>query len=256
MRDLIDKCSDVPVRISIANLCRLDVALANAIATNQQLGRIGTQVALVTAACGAVYGFSFGVWRAPTQGLYSAVKLPLLLFAIVACTTLANGIVARVLRATISIRQGMLVVLLSLAVASVLLAAVSPVLLMLALTLPSPLGLSPAELALQLSQGDPLALNRTAQWLLLAHIATVGAAGLVGNFRLYELLCRLTSNRRIALQVLVAWLAVDAFVGTQLSWILRPFVCKPGLPAALIRPDALDGNFFEELWRILGPLLH
>jgi len=57
---------------------------------------------------------------------------------------------------------------------------------------------------------------------------------------------RSTGARQLALDRLLGW-------HTTL-WSLPPFLCKPTLSAALLRPDALNGNFFEERWRILGPL--
>jgi hypothetical protein len=80
----------------------------------------------------------------------------------------------------------------------------------------------------------------------------VGLCGVAGNVRLYRLLESLTPSSAIAGRVFVSWLVVAGIVGTQLSWILRPFLCKPHLTPELLRADALDGNFFEELSRILG----
>jgi len=45
------------------------------------------------------------------------------------------------------------------------------------------------------------------------------------------------------------------FLGSQLSWILRPFIGAPGLPVQFIRADALHGNFYEAVFRALGHLL-
>jgi hypothetical protein len=248
------QCAPKRLSLSIGSLCRLTPALVDCILAQRELGRIGLFASAVIAAGGFAYGFCFGVWRSLEQGLYSAIKLPLLLFAVVLSTTLANGIVARLLRAPIGIFQGLVSVLLSLALAAALLGALSPISLALVLCWPSSLGMSSPTLTAELAKGDPHGLYRTAQWVLLFHVVMVGACGVVGNVRLFWLLRQLTPSASTARQVLVSWLLMNCFVGTQLSWILRPFLCKPTLSAALLRPDALNGNFFEELWRIIGPL--
>jgi hypothetical protein len=107
----------------------------------------------------------------------------------------------------------------------------------------------------QLARGDWQHLHRTAQWVLLFHIVVIGACGLAGNVRLYALLRRLSPSVSVAQKVFALWILTDAFVGTQLSWILRPYLCKPGLPPAFLREHAWDGNFFEELWRIVTPFV-
>jgi hypothetical protein len=243
-----------PLSLNVGPLCRLDRALSDCIVEGRDLFRIAVFGAATTAIGGFAYGFTFGVWRSLEQGFYSAIKLPLLLFAIVLSTALANGIVARLLRAPIGILQGLVTVLLSLGLASTLLGALSPVALYLVTAVPGPLAMTSEALASELSNGDPNRLYRTAQLVLLFHIVVVGACGLVGNIRLFWLLRRMTPSVSVAAKVLASWLLFDAFVGTQLSWILRPFLCKPGLPSAMIRPDALNGNFFEEIWRIVSPI--
>ncbi len=52
-----------------------------------------------------------------------------------------------------------------------------------------------------------------------------------------------------------AWLASYAFVGCQLSWILRPFVGSPFFPVEFLRPDALDRNFYEFVFTEVLPFL-
>jgi len=53
----------------------------------------------------------------------------------------------------------------------------------------------------------------------------------------------------VALCVLLAWLAGNLFFGTQLSWILRPFIGAPGLKVEFLRRDAFKGNFYETIFR-------
>ena len=45
--------------------------------------------------------------------------------------------------------------------------------------------------------------------------------------------------------ILLAWLTGSLLLGSQLAWVLRPFVGSPDLPVQFLRPDPLRGNFFE-----------
>lgn len=234
-----------PLELSVASLCRLDEALVACVRSGRELPKIALWAVMLTVCSGASYGFVFGLWRAPEQALYAAVKLPLLLLSIVAASAVINGFLALVLRARIGVMQGLVAILLSLSVAAVMLAALAPVALLFVLGVPGP--------------GHPTAtpeeLYRTAEYVLLFHTVVIGACGVAGNFRLFRLLRRLTPSPAIARRVFVSWLVVDGLVGTQLSWILRPFLCKPTLEPEFVRQDALSGNFFEELGRILAPWL-
>ncbi|MEM1098538.1 MAG: hypothetical protein AAGH92_07075 [Planctomycetota bacterium] len=49
------------------------------------------------------------------------------------------------------------------------------------------------------------------------------------------------------------WIVVFAFVGVQMSWVLRPFIGSPDLPFAWFR--AREGNFFTAVFRALQNLL-
>ena len=90
----------------------------------------------------------------------------------------------------------------------------------------------------------------------LAHVAVIAFAGCAGNARLFQLLVRLGGHRAAAGRVLFAWLAGNLFLGSQLCWILRPFIGAPNLPVEFIRNHiALQGNFYENVFRTLTGLL-
>jgi hypothetical protein len=75
------QCGPKALSLNIGSLCRLTPAVVDSILAQRDLGRIGLFASAVIAAGGFAYGFCFGVWRSMEQGLYSAIKLPLLLFA-------------------------------------------------------------------------------------------------------------------------------------------------------------------------------
>jgi hypothetical protein len=90
----------------------------------------------------------------------------------------------------------------------------------------------------------------------LTHVVVIAFAGIVGNGRLLRLLVGLAGgNRQVAWRVLFAWLAVNLFLGSQLCWVLRPFIGTPFLPVQFIRPDiALQGNFYENIFQTVVQL--
>jgi hypothetical protein len=187
-----------------------------------------------------LYGFTVGLWRAPLQGLYTALKLPLLLLSTMAGTGLVNGMLAQLLGSGMSWRQSASAVLMSFTVAALILGALSPVTLFLLYNAPPPE-----------SGGFQTAYRLT----LLAHVACIAVAGCAANLRLYRVLQTVTAKHRAALHILVSWLATNLLLGSQFSWILRPFVGSPDLPVQFIRPNAFQGSFFESVGRSVAHLI-
>lgn len=49
------------------------------------------------------------------------------------------------------------------------------------------------------------------------------------------------------------WVVIYALVGTQMAWLLRPFIGSPQQPFTWLRPRS--GNFYEALWSAIETLL-
>jgi hypothetical protein len=92
-------------------------------------------------------------------------------------------------------------------------------------------------------------------FILLSHVLVIAFAGIAANIRLRNLLRELGGNA-VANRVLFAWLAANLFVGSQLSWIFRPFIGAPGLPLQFLRDHPLAGNFYEAVFRTFLHLLN
>src|ERR1700751_4713654 len=60
-----------------------------------------------------LYGFTIGIWRAPLQSLYTAVKFPLLIFLTCAGNGILNGMLAQVLGSGLSFKQTTFAILMS-----------------------------------------------------------------------------------------------------------------------------------------------
>lgn len=229
-------------------LARLDDRLVERIGRGEGLGAVVLSSIATIVAGGGAYGVAFGFWRAPAQALYSAAKLPVLFLAVAACTIGLGAILALLLRARLSLAQTTVCMLLSFAVTSALLGAMAPIALLVSVTVPAP---DPG--ALGRAAADPRAAPSmaVAQALLLVHVFVVACAGTAGVARVRALLLRLGNDEGVTHRVLVAWVAAQFFVGTQLSWLLRPFFGRPHLPPTFTAPEgAFTGSFFAEVWAL------
>jgi hypothetical protein len=196
-------------------------------------------LAVIVAGSG-VYGAMIGLGRAPLQAAYTALKFPLLILLTTAGNALLNGMLAQLLGLGISFRQSTLAIVTSFAVASTVLASLSPVAFFLWWNTPP-----------FTSPHAVVAHNAT----LVTHVALIAFAGAAGNAALYRLLALLSGSRAVAGRILAAWLLGNMFLGCQLSWIMRPFIGAPTLPVEFFRADAFRGNFYEATFRALANLM-
>jgi len=198
------------------------------------------------------YGFAFGLWRSPLQGLYSAMKMPILFFAIVLASALINTMLAQVLGAALSFRQVCASMFLGMALCAAILGALSPIVIFFVLQATSP---DPAVVGLPFDDPAVAASKRVYWMLLLTHVGVIGMSGIVGNIRLYHLLRILTGTHKMALRLLAVWIAVAGFVGCELSWLLSPFLCKPTQLPHVIPKEYFHENFYERVWHGMTDLL-
>lgn len=183
-----------------------------------------------------VYGASVGSWRSPVQGGYTAIKFPLILLLTAFGNAFLNAMLAPLLGLNLRFRQTLLAVLMSFTIAAVILGSFGPVVWFVTWNIPP------------LKTGVGAALTAHS-FHLLTQVCLIAFAGVVANLRLIQLLRRLSGSVRIARRILFAWLAGNLLLGSQLSWLLRPFVGSPGLPVEFLRKEAFHGNFFEAVLR-------
>ncbi len=205
--------------------------------------RLAVCLTVIVAGAG-LYGAAMGCWRAPQQGLYVAIKFPLIILLTTFGNTLLNAMLAPLLGLNISLRQSFLAVLFSFTMASAILGSFSPLIAFLVWNAP-PLSVSAAELS-----------SGTYSFIQLTHVGVIAFAGVTANLRLAQLLKHLSGNARVARRVLLAWLAGNLFFGSQLTWVLRPFIGAPGLPVEFVRTTAFKGNFYETVFHSLMRLLN
>jgi len=202
--------------------------------------RLAFCVALILTGAG-LYGAAMGCWRAPLAGWYVAVKLPLIILLTAVGNALLNAMLAPLLGLNIRFQQSFLAILMSFAILSAILGAFSPLVVFLVWNAP------PMTSGLARS-------GWTYSFIQLTHVVAIAFAGIVANLRLAQLLRELSGSRAIARRVLIGWLVGNLFLGSQLSWILRPFIGAPDLPVQFLRATAFQGNFYETVFHSLGRL--
>lgn len=188
----------------------------------------------------AIYGGcmgSFGLWSADAeavqwlQTLYSALKVPMMLgatfliclpsfFVFNALAGLAPDF-RESLRALSATQSGLALVLAS---------------------------LSPMTL-LWYATSDLYLVGVLVNTLMFA-VATLSAQRLI--VRYYQPLIRRNPRHRLMLGI---WVTLYIFVGTQMGWVLRPFIGNPNGPVHFLREDGW-GNAYLAIVKIIESALH
>jgi hypothetical protein len=222
-----------PNSVSVGTLLRGEVAALTAWTADWRATHFVRDVTLIIVGAG-LFGAALGCWRDPWQALYAGLKLPLILLLTAMGNALLNVMLAPLLGLRIAFRQSFLAILASFALAATILGGFSPLAAFVIWNAPP------------LTAGANNSGTHAAILLLL--VVVIAFAGIAANVRLLQLLRSLAGGRGGAVRVLLAWLVANLFFGSQLSWILRPFIGSPNLPVEFLRGDAFNGNFFEAVF--------
>jgi hypothetical protein len=174
--------------------------------------------------------------------LFVAIKLPILFLGTTALVALINWLVASVLGSGLSFKSTVFTLFGAMTIGGWMLLALAPIALFFLLT-----GVPPA--------GTDRELQLAHNGILMTHILLLSLTGIAGNAALLQGLRRMVRPACPVSLLFLFWLAAFAFVGCQLSWILRPFIGSPFFPVAFLRPDALDRNFYEFVCAEVLPFL-
>ena len=224
-------------RRELSVLLRGEVASLQSWSAHWHPPRIISHLGIIVAGAG-LYGAAMGWWRDPLQALYTAIKFPLIILLTATGNAMLNGMLAPLLGLNISFRQSFLAILMSFTIAGAILGSFAPIVAFIIWNSP-PMSPNAWESAGPYS------------FILLTFVVVIAFAGITANLRLLQLLRQLSGGRNVAFRVLFAWLAGNLFFGTQLSWILRPFIGAPGLPVQFLREHAFKGNFYETIFRTI-----
>jgi hypothetical protein len=188
------------------------------------------------------YGAVMGSWRCGLQAVYTAIKLPLVILLTMAGNGLLNGMLAPLLGLNVTFRQSLAAVLVSFAITATVLGALSPVAWFIVWNTPP------------LTAGTTL-LSPEYGFLQLMLAVFVALGGVVGNVRLFPLLRHWAPNAATAYKVLFVWLAGNLFLGSQICWVLRPFIWDYKRPVEFIGPEGFQGSFFETVFKAMWRLI-
>jgi len=224
------------MRFGPSSICRQDRLLIESVYAPDTRSMALCGTVLTTIGGSALYGLSFGCWHGVNQAVIAAIKLPILIFAVVGTTGLISALLAKMLDPQLDRWQIGYGLLSGFAVAASILGACSPVLIFFALQLPSP------------HEAQSMLSYRI---LLVTHTACVGIAGISGFVRLRSYLERMTGFRKTARKLLAAWIPLCGLAGCEWSWVLSPFLARPDMPVPLMNPNAFNCNFFEYLWLVI-----
>ncbi len=171
---------------------------------------------------GAFYGLLAGAYSGWAQAVSAAVKLPVLLLATLVVCFPVFFVVQVLMGSRLRLLQVLVLVVSSLALMTILLAAFVPVTAFFLIT----------------------GANYYFQHLL--HIAIAGIAGLFGMLALHDGLAVICEKRgvypRRALTMMRIWALLFAFVGIQMAWNLRPFLSDRSEPFRVV--GRYEGNFY------------
>lgn len=89
--------------------------------------------------------------------------------------------------------------------------------------------------------------SKSYNFIKLLHVLFFVYAGVMGLGYLDRTVSQIAEygGRRTPRRILLVWILLYMFVGTQLAWVLRPFVGSPDLELTIFRPRT--GNFYESV---------
>lgn len=178
---------------------------------------------------GAVMGSSHSLW----QALSSGAKLPLLFLATLFICAPSLYFFNLLFGSNQSLSQNLTLILTAITVSSVLLFSLAPITLFFLLT------------------------TSEYQFFKLLNVAIFAISGLMGVVFLYQGMKVVSRDEvegaTLRKWVLIIWMFVYAFVGSQMAWTLRPFIGAPFAPFELFRQ--LGGNFYSNVFWSIGEVL-
>ncbi len=180
---------------------------------------------LVIALCTFLYGLVMGSYHSFLQSLVAGVKVVFLFLCTLLICFPSFFIVQQVLGSRMRLRQMMIVVM-----SGFLLTAVIA------------LSFTPVVVFFQITGGNY-------HFLQLLHVAVFLFSGIFGMKLIIDALKYACEKKgiypRIGVNVFRIWIIILAFVGIQLSWNLRPFLCSKSEDFKLFRK--YEGNFYTAI---------
>lgn len=180
---------------------------------------------LIICAFAFMYGTVMGSYHSFIQSFVTGIKIIVLFLGTLIICFPSFFVIQQVLGSKMTLKQMLIIVLSGL----VLTSAIS-------------LSFSPIIIFFQITGGNY-------HFLQLLHIAIFAFSGFFGMRLMINALKFACEKKniypQIGVTVFVTWLVILAFVGIQLSWNLRPFVCNKNEKFKLFR--TYEGNFYTAI---------
>jgi hypothetical protein len=183
------------------------------------------------AALYCAYGLSMGIYRGASSCVFSALKLPVLYLATFAVCFPLFYVLNCLYAQRLTGAQCLRLLLIASSANALAVASFAPFSLFFSLTTSS-------------SSADY-------RFVLVLQVAVFAVAALISVIEI-GLIFRATAarvGRRLRTSLVLSWAALYAFVLSQMSWALRPWVGTWGLPYRPFR--AIEGSFLKALWDLL-----
>jgi hypothetical protein len=191
----------------------------------QQSNRLILNQILLICGFAFLYGLVMGSYHSFLQAIVTGLKVIILFLSTVIICFPSFFIIQQVLGSKMSFRQMMVIVLSG-----------------VVLTATIALSFSPIVIVFQVTGGNY-------HFLQLLHVAIFIFAGIFGMRLMVDALKYACENRSIYPQIGVTvfriWIIILAFVGIQLAWNLRPFLCEKQENFKLFRK--YEGNFYTAI---------
>jgi len=187
--------------------------------------RIG-YLTIMLFACSFLYGLVMGSYNGFAQAISSGIKVPVLFVLTLLICFPAFYMIQRVLGSQLSLSNMFAILLSGFVLTASILAAFSTIILFFLII------------------GSPY------NFVKLMHVGIFALSGLFGMKTIVDALKYSCEKRAIypktGVTVFRFWIIIMFFVGTQLSWNLRPFIGNKGLPFQIFREQ--EGNFYKALF--------
>jgi len=191
----------------------------------EQSKRLIIRQLLVICACTFLYGLVMGSYHSLSQSLIAGLKVVFLFLVTLLICFPSFFIIQQVLGSRMSLRQMILIVLSGFVLTSVI-----------------ALSFAPVVVFFQITGGNY-------HFLQLLHVAIFVFSGIFGMKLIVDALKYACEKKNIYPQIGVSvfriWIIILAFVGIQLSWNLRPFLCNKDEEFKLFRK--YEGNFYTAI---------
>jgi hypothetical protein len=181
-----------------------------------------------------LYGFIMGCYNGFYQALSSGIKMPVLFSLLIIVCFPAFYVIQSVLGSRLSLAQMVSIILAGFIYTTSIMVSFSTIVLFFMIT------------------GGNYA------FIKLLHVAVIALAGIFGMKHIVDALTYSCEKKKIypktGITVFRFWIVILFFVGSQLSWSLRPFIGTKDTPFELFRKQ--EGNFYQAFFQSIIDLMN